>query len=324
MPPDFPSALNHLWRVLQPSALVYVQADLWPGLVSEAARRGTPQVLIAARADERSFRFANAMGRWFYRPLYRGLSAILALSESDRRSLAALVPEHPGLVTAGDPGIETALQRVREAAPAAVPPGFSGKQGPVLVGGSLWPADERHLLPVLNEALANYPELRAILAPHEPRESHLAALETALAEWSPLRLSRVTGNPAANRSRVLLVDGVGKLASLYAAGTVAYVGGAFTTGVHNVAEPAAAGLPVLFGPRHVNSAVAQALLDAGVAFAIEDSGDLGLMLLPLLSDPARTKALGKQAQDLIERMGGAAERCFKVLQQVVPGLPGIR
>jgi 3-deoxy-D-manno-octulosonic-acid transferase len=317
MPPDFPSALNRLWRALQPSALVYVQADLWPGLVSEAARRGTPQVLIAARGDETSFRFASRYGRVFYRPLYRSLRAILAANERDLVTIASLVPDHPGLVIAGDPGIETVLQRVREAPPLDLPPEFSSQHGPVLVGGSLWPADERHLLPVLREALANLPELRAILAPHEPDESHLAALEAALAEWHPVRLSRES--TASNATcRVLLVDSIGKLASLYAAGTVAYVGGAFTTGVHNVAEPAAAGLPVLFGPRHANSAVAQALLEAGVAFAIEDAGELGLMLLPLLSEPEHTRALGEQARAVVERMGGAAERCFNVLQQTIP------
>jgi 3-deoxy-D-manno-octulosonic-acid transferase len=317
MPPDFPTALDRLWRVLRPSALVYVQADLWPGLVTEAARRGTPQVLIAARGDARSFRFANPLGRLFYRPLYRSLHAILALSEPDLRAISSLVPEHPGLVLAGDPGIETVLKRVREAPPAGLPAEFSTARGPVLIGGSLWPADERHLLPVLREALANLPQLRAILAPHEPDEPHLIALEAALAEWRPVRLSR-TSSTADPPGRVLLVDSVGKLASLYAAGTVAYIGGAFTTGVHNVAEPAAAGLPVLFGPRHANSAVAQALLEAGAAFEIEDGGDLGLKLWPLLNEPERARTLGGQARALVERMGGAAERCFKVLQQAVP------
>ena len=248
------------------------------------------------------------------------------MSEADRERIARLVPEHPALETGGDPGIETALARVREAAPAELPPDFAARAGIILVVGSSWPADEAHLLPVLREALERIGALRCIVAPHEPTEAHLTTLETALGPWGTVRLSagaQSVGESGGESSggaplRVVLVDSVGRLASLYSAGHLAYVGGGFSTGVHNVAEPAAAGLPILFGPRNGNSAVAQELLSEGAAFAVEDAGSLGLTLLPLLGDAARTAELGARAQALVTEMGGAAERAYGRIRAAVP------
>jgi 3-deoxy-D-manno-octulosonic-acid transferase len=319
MPFDFPWAVRRVWRALQPSAIVYVQADLWPGLVWEAAALGTPQLLIAARVSARSFRWRHGLGRVLYGVLYRRLRAIHALGEADRARLKRIVPDHPALEAAGDPGIETALARVREARPAALPPAFDRRAGPVLIAGSVWPPDERHLLPVLTEGLRALPTLKAILAPHEPSAAHLAALESQLASWRPLRLSALASLHG-EAPRIVLVDSVGQLASLYGAASVAYVGGGFGAGVHNVAEPAAAGLPVLFGPRHGNSAVALALLEQGCAFTCEDAGALGLALLPLLRDPVRAAELGAKAKATVEGMAGTAERAFAAIQEAVPGL----
>ena len=75
------------------------------------------------------------------------------------------------------------------------------------------------------------------------------------------------------------------LSSLYTVGILAYIGGAFTTGVHNVMEPSVMGLPVLFGPKHYNSPEAVDLLKRGFAFAAQ----------------------------VIESQAGAADQCFQLI-----------
>jgi 3-deoxy-D-manno-octulosonic-acid transferase len=220
----------------------------------------------------------------------------------------------------GDPGIETVLLRVREAQDAELPAGFA--RGPTIVCGSTWPADEAQLLPALRAVLTAMPAARVVLAPHEPRLPRLAGLESALREWGVARLTTVEAGlptPAAE-PRVVLVDSVGRLAGLYRAGALAYVGGAFSTGVHNVAEPAAAGLPVLFGPRHGNSAVAGDLLAEGSAIAVESADALRTQLMGLLNDPQRCAKLGAQARALIEARAGAAQANFDALAALGPQL----
>ncbi len=321
LPIDFPRRMERLLESLRPSVLVYLQADLWPGLVWGAARRGVPQVLVAARVGGGS----NWRGRFplnhFFRDLYGHMETILAVSPAEQVRIARIVPGHPRLEVGGDPGIETVLARLAEAPEPLAGARFS-PGNPVLVAGSTWPADEQHLLPVLNEALERIPEFRAIIVPHEPGEAHLQVLENAL-PGATARLSvveRADPPPGEAQARVILVDSVGRLASLYKLGTVAYVGGGFSSGVHNVAEPAACGLPVLFGPRHDLSTMAQTLLDCGAARAVGGKGELREHLIPLLEEPGRRAEMGARARAAVDEFSGAAERCFQVVAALVPGL----
>src|SRR5690606_21232516 len=109
---------------------------------------------------------------------------------------------------------------------------------------------------------------RLIIAPHEPSNAHLAALEAALsaAGLEHARLGAVE-KVVGRLPDVIVIDRVGVLADLYGAGDVAYVGGGFhAAGLHSVVEPAARGVPVLFGPRHGNAREAEALRAAGGGF----------------------------------------------------------
>ena len=315
LPLDTARAARRLLELLRPAALVYVQADLWPNLLWQAHRLGVPQALVAARLGPRSARGASALGRWFYRDLYGRLQLVLAATEQDARRLERLGVAPPVLGVGGDPGIETVLARVRE---AVLPPGLAGPLAgpPLLVGGSLWPADAAPLLPVLRP-LVQAGALRLILVPHEPTPAHLAELEQALTGLEVRRLSAWQGAAGAPWPAVLLVDEVGKLAGLYHLGHIAYVGGGFSSGVHNVAEPAGAGLPVLFGPRHANSGVAQALLERGAGIAVANRAELERCLRRLLEEPARTRELGRTAQQVVQGLAGAAEETFRALAGLV-------
>jgi 3-deoxy-D-manno-octulosonic-acid transferase len=317
LPWEGAGAAVRLYDALRPSAVVYVQADLWPGLLWEGARRNIPQVLLAARLNPASGRARSRLLRWFYRDLYARLAAILAATDDDLAALRSLVPGHPALRMGGDPGMETVLRRLDETPLPSYPAGTDSQ--PVLVAGSTWPPDEALLHSALRAVRRELPGLRLVLAPHEPLDERLAALEALWRDAGTERLTRFEARPAAPPP-VLLVDRVGRLAGLYRLGTLAYVGGAFTTGVHNVAEPAAAGLPVLFGPRYRNSAAARLLLEGGLATVVPDAASLAAALLSLLKSPAHCASLGRQARARIESLASAAETCWEAVAAYVPQL----
>jgi|SRR5579863_805552 len=318
LPWEGPGTARRLYDALQPTGVVYVQSDLWPGLVWEGHRRGIPQALLVARLSPRSARARSPVLRWFYRDLYARMALILAASEDDATALRALVPGGGEVGVGGDPGMETVLKRLDEAPLPAYPAPGSG--APVLVAGSTWPPDETLLRQALRAVWARFPALRVVLAPHEPTEEHLTALEAAWAGERMVRLSVWEQASDAEVPRVLLVDRVGRLAGLYRLGSVAYVGGAFTTGVHNVAEPAAARLPVLFGLRYHNSAAAMALLESGAAQAIPDAAALEAALADWLKTPDRCVTLGRRARAQVEAMASAAPRCWEALSARIPAL----
>ena len=315
---------RRLYDALRPDAVVYAQSDLWPGLVWEGSRRGIPQCLLAARLAARSARVRSPLLRWFYRDLYARMALILAASEDDAAALSTLVlrqgaaPGQGAVPVGGDPGMETVLRRLDEAPLPPYPAATAA--APVLVAGSTWPPDEALLREALRRVAPRIPGLRLVIAPHEPTPERLAGLEAAWADVGTARLSQWEQAGRAAAPPVLLVDRVGRLAGLYRLGTLAYVGGAFTTGVHNVAEPAAAGLPVLFGPRFHNSAAAQALLEDELAQAVTDAPGLAAALLGLLKTPDRCARLGHRARARIESMAGAAQTCWDALAACVPAL----
>jgi len=309
---------HRLYEALRPSAVIYAQAELWPGMVWEGSRRGIPQVLLVARLDPRSARVRSPLQRWFYRDLYQRLNAILAGSNADLAVLHRLVPRHPALRLGGDPGMETVLRRLDEAPLPAYPAGTA--VAPVLIAGSTWPPDEALLLGAVRSVRGPFPGLRIILAPHEPTDERLTALESVWRDLGTVRLSQMEAARPDAMPPVLLVDRIGRLAGLYRFGTLAYVGGAFTTGVHNVAEPAAAGLPVLFGPRYHNSAAAGLLLEAGLAFSVLDAAALASAVLDLLKTPDRCVTVGRQARTRIEQMASAAQTSWDAIAACVPAL----
>jgi 3-deoxy-D-manno-octulosonic-acid transferase len=191
------------------------------------------------------------------------------------------------------------------------------------VAGSTWPPDEAVLLDAFARLRARRPDARLILVPHEPTEEHLTTVDrrAALAGLPPpVRLSAADG-PAP----LLVVDRVGVLATLYGAGTMAYVCGAFgRAGLHSVLEPAAWGVPVAFGPRWRNSRDAALLLEAGAAEALGGPGRSRSPSEALLghweswvTDEARRAAQGGRAREVVARGVGAARRSAEMLAGLI-------
>jgi 3-deoxy-D-manno-octulosonic-acid transferase len=315
LPLDSRRNMRRLLALLRPRVLVHVKFDLWPNLIWEAQRAGVPQVLISATLQPRSRRLRWPLARSLYRDLYGALDAILAVTEEDRLRFLETGPTHPNVRVVGDTRYDSVLDRKRALKPAALPPGM--RTDTVLVVGSCWPPDEERLFPVIREALQALPALRVILAPHEIAEPHLRGVERYFAEVPMARLSGLDATSPAPL-RLVLVDSVGLLAGLYAYATLAYVGGGFTTGVHNVMEPAAMGAPAVFGPIHHNSPEAVELARRGKAFAFRTREELEPLLLGLLQDPERCKRLGHDASAFIEARAGAARACFEIIQERLP------
>lgn len=312
LPLDSRRNMRRLLTLLRPSLIVYVKYDLWPNLVWEAHKAGIPQYLISGILQSRSKRLTSRLGKSFYRAIYDCLTGIFTVTDDDRQRFRVTNPEHPQIETLGDTGFDSVLDRKRKLPPPRLPDYIQEKF--IVIAGSSWPPDEECFFPGLREALERYPDLLVMIVPHEPTEEHLAHSERFFQDKRIERLTRLQPNPR-QPPRIILGDTVGILSSLYAVGTLAYVGGAFTTGVHNVMEPCAMGLPVVFGPKYENSPIAIDLVKQKLAFVVRTSEEFRAILFDLLEDRATCRRLGKQAIELIESQAGVADRCFNLITQ---------
>lgn len=308
LPIDWLPTINRFLDALKPRVVVISKHDVWPNFAWALSSRKIPALLVNATMPLNS-KMSWPLVRWFFRAYMGELQLLAPASEADAKGFEKILNGRAGLKILGDTRYDQVLRRVEESRTRQVIPRerFDGMR--VFVAGSTWPSDEIHLLPAVKRLLGNHSNLCVILVPHEIEESHLTGLkhefvaeglETAF--FSDPDLERKLPD-----ARVLLVDRIGYLAELYSYGDAAYVGGSFGPGVHNVMEPAAHGIPVLFGPRILNSPDAGYLKKMNAGFQVNTNEEVYDQLENLLyQDDLRLDA-GKNAANLIEENRGATD-----------------
>jgi 3-deoxy-D-manno-octulosonic-acid transferase len=324
---------------LRPAALVFVRTDVWPVLAREAAAAGAGLGLINAVLSEGSGRLKSP-GRGLMAPTYARLDAVGAVSpEHGERYQRLGVPADRIRVT-GDARFDQVWTRVEasglfqlrgeadatERVPEEIRPIWRALLDPhvfTVVAGSTWPADEKALLPPWT-VLRRDRRLRLVIAPHEPTPTHLEALERRLDRLS-LRHARLSALLAAARTpaespEVVVVDRLGVLADLYALADAAYVGGGFgRAGLHSVVEPAALGVPVLYGPAHGNAREASELAARGGGFVVADQADMEARVRGFADQPATAAAAGALAREYVRSETGSAARNADLVLALLAG-----
>jgi 3-deoxy-D-manno-octulosonic-acid transferase len=298
---------------LAPRVLAFAKLDVWPTLVAEASARGVRTALLSATLAEQSGRrshFASA----FTRDAYAMFDAVGAVDDADAIRLIQLGVREQAITVTGDTRYDQVWARAQpNASRDAFLAPLRGDR-PTLVAGSTWHADERHLLEAWITVRAAVPDARLIIAPHEPTQMHLAHLEKWAAAHK-LSVARVSTLPNNAQSDVILVDGVGKLGDLYALADVAFVGGGFhSAGLHSVLEPAAYGVPVLFGPRHEKSRDAASIIAEDAGGSVTDYTAIAARLEALLTRPDTRAAEGARARGIVEKGLGASARSLELVR----------
>lgn len=323
LPFDTVGAARRWLDALAPSALVFAKLDVWPLLVREATRRGTPVGLVSAALDPGSSR-RGALAAAALRDAYAALGAVGAVDATTAEALVTLGVRREVVSVTGDTRYDQVLARVGGADAGADAGAWVARLGrgrPTLVAGSTWPTDETVLLAAWREIRRTHPTARLVVAPHEPVSAHLASLA------APLRalggMVAPVDTPEAAAADVVLVDRVGILADLYAVADVAYVGGGFhDAGLHSVVEPAAWGRPVVCGPRDARQRDAAGLAAVGALRRVADAAQLAAIVRAWFDDGAAATAAGDAGRAAIEAGRGAAAASVRLVERLVERAPG--
>jgi 3-deoxy-D-manno-octulosonic-acid transferase len=324
LPLDRPRAMERLVAAWRPRLLVFVKFDCWPNQVLAADRAGVPIVLMAGSLRPGSTRL-HPLARPLYRDLFDRFAHIGVCTREDQRRFVDELGVHCPVSVTGDTRAEQVILRWEAAQGGTTAAALRALGGRLLVLGSTWPPDEKLWLPVLGRLRAAHPDVRIVLTPHEPSPARLAQLERALAAdgLSTRRLSEVVAasaeHPGSAPPDVVLTDSIGQLAEIYRAGHLAYVGGSFTTGVHNTMEPAIAGLPVLFGPVIDNAEEAGELVRQQAGQVVSTPEQALAAAMRLLGDDALLATASAAARDVVLAQRGATARSLAVLEPLLRG-----
>ena len=309
LPPDLPLTVRCFTKHIHNlQAVFFVKYDFWFNYLGVLRNANVPVYLFSAifRPDQYFFRW---YGRWFRRQLKECYTHIFVQNDESLQLLKTHGVEQCSL--AGD----TRFDRVHQIAVAAesdekVERWLEGYDGKVLVGGSTWPPDEELIAEKVKD-------IKIILAPHVINEEHLCQIERLFPD--SVRYS-VLKDPKDFKDlkdlkeiKTLIIDNIGMLSKLYRYATVAYIGGGFGVGIHNILEAVTFGKPVLFGPNYHKFQEARDIIARGGGFCHHNGAELRHNLEPLLNDPA---ALEKASQACLEYMQANLGTTDKIMNTI--------
>ena len=298
LPFDTKANAKKLVYLLKPTLALFVKYEIWPNYLQELERQRIPAVLMVARFYPDQWFFRYAFGK---QQLHR-FTKILCLNDTSA-ILAKSIVSPAKVFNTGD----TRFDRVTAIAKSDIQlewaEEFIAGRKCVIIGSS-WEEEHILLATVLREF--HDPTICFIVVPHKVDPKSIGTYRSQFAE--PVALYSEHAFQSAHR--ILLVDRIGMLSSLYLYADLALVGGGFKTGLHNVLEPAIYSIPVLIGPNYHKFPEASALVEKGGVIAITNSDDLELYLQTLARQPRVLEELGIQNRLGIEESSGATDRIY--------------
>jgi 3-deoxy-D-manno-octulosonic-acid transferase len=318
-PADLWVTVSAAFRRIRPRLLVLMEQELWPNYVWQAADRGVPVWLLNARLSDRSYaRFRQY--KKLLRPVLSKLALVVAQDGEDARRLAdAGFPAH-AIFVAGSMKFDVAELAAADGDLAEKLRAQLGwRDDPVLLAGSTFAGEERIFLALFTELRKEFPALRLVLAPrHFERADEIENLCREFAV-GVVRQSRLPQNaePLPAAPDVLLSDLTGVLRSLYALGTVNFVGKSLCgRGGQNFIEAARAGRPVIVGPNTQNFARLAALFVRERALIrVRDEAELKATVGGLLANAADREQWGASARRVYQANLGAGKKSAAMLLQ---------
>lgn len=305
-----------------PHLYAAVETELWPDLLHRLGRRECALMLLNGRLSERSFRRYQRT-----RPLWASclgtFDRLCMISHEDADRAIELGAPAERVVVGRNAKYDGMLERAEAGAPRDMADRLALGGRPLLVAGSARGAEMTALIEGLRRVLAARPEAVAALAPRHPenRATWARALEEKGLAWRAFsRLSPASPRP--EDVRVVLVDTTGDLFDLYGLASLAFIGGSLVPlGGQNPMEPAAWGVPVIFGPHMEDfSDAAQALVDAGGAVIVDDIDSLARACLAWLDDPAAARAQGEAARRALAAWPFAADQAARLIVEQLQGM----
>jgi 3-deoxy-D-manno-octulosonic-acid transferase len=300
--------------IVKPDVAIFIRYDVWPNHLWAARKNNIPVLIVSATLRMTAVRTLPVI-RQFQEHLYKNISYILTVSEKDRQAFATYCLRGPVIEVVGDTRYDQVWTRSEESKQRHILQQQIVTNKKVFVVGSSWRDDEKELIPAIIRLYRNHPELLVILVPHEPTIENLEKIENDInGTISFIRFSNLGDYSGEN---IIIIDSVGILMTLYHYGHLAYVGGGFHNGIHNVLEPAAYGIPVLFGPKHENSQEAVALCNTGAAYVCNNEEDLFIQISALLDNERARISSGERAIAFVEAHRGATKTFLAYLDHVL-------
>lgn len=307
LPADTPHNVSRFIEIAKPEIAIFVKYEFWFNYIHGLNRRKIPVVVISAIFRPSQY-FFRSYGKWPLRQLKKVDQFFVQDGGSEKLLQKAGIDR---VVISGD----TRFDRVRTLATTdkrfPLIEKFKKNQK-LLLAGSTWPADEELLVTLIEK----FPSIKLVIAPHETGEERIDQLANKFKNYSPLRYSHCSSGDDLPGS-VLIIDSIGFLSYLYRYATIAYIGGGFGAGIHNLLEAVTYGVPVLFGPKHDKFKEASDLTALHAGFPVSDDKSAAKVIRELFSKKEFYNQSSKAAKKYVETNAGASDLILNKLEELI-------
>lgn len=311
LPLDTPINAIRFLRLVRPVMAFFIKYEFWYNYLHILKYRKVPTYSVSS-----IFRPEQVFFKWYakkYAEVLRCITHFFVQNEQSRELLEKIgITE---VTISGDTRFDRVLQIKEQSKRLPLVEAFKNKKQTVeeaykqeykvFVAGSSWPPDEDIFIRFFNE----HPEWKLIIAPHVIGNDHLQQIMSKL-NRKTVRYTEATPETAAE-AQCMIIDCFGLLSSIYHYGEVAYVGGGFGVGIHNVLEAAVWNVPVFFGPNNTRFQEAQQLLASGGAVEITDYNSFDSAMTRFMNDEKWLKECGSKAGEYVKSKAGATDIVLK-------------
>lgn len=302
LPFDKPRNVDKFLDIIHPCMAFFIKYEFWQNFLGKLHERRIPVYSVSS-----IFRKDQIFFKWYggsYRRVLKNFDHLFVQNETSKRFLAKIGVNKVTVV--GDTRFDRVLEISQQAKDLPLVEKFKG-DSLLMVAGSSWPPDEDLFIEYFN----THPEIKLVIAAHVIDENHLVAIIDKL-KRPYVRYSKANEKNASNAD-CLIIDCFGLLSSIYRYGEIAYIGGGFGAGIHNILEAAVYGIPVIFGPRYNKFMEAKELIEAKGAFSIGDYDDLMPLLDKMILDRDYLNEVGCNAGDYVKSHSGASDRILNMI-----------
>jgi len=308
-PLDILPIVHYFHAMIRPDFFILVETDFWPNNLLLLKQKNIPTMLVNGRVSKKSIIGYRRMP-FFFGPMFKSFSALCMQTVADKSKMESLGIPEASVLTLGNLKFDThefLLQNDSKLLQSHLPSG-----GTIFICGSTHPGEEEKLISSYIEVRKEHPELFLIIA---PRDIKRAGEIQALALQQGLTVALKTG-ASDGEIDVLILNTIGELAAYYSICHIAFVGGSLVAkGGHNPIEPAAMGVPVLFGPHMEDfSEIADSLIDCGGGKTIKNDSELSQALRHYLDDTQQRTTDGEAAKKFVINHRGVIDKHINLIQ----------
>ncbi|MDD3886194.1 MAG: 3-deoxy-D-manno-octulosonic acid transferase [Victivallaceae bacterium] len=313
-PIDFLWMVRRTLDVVRPSLLVIFETEIWPNLICETRKRGTPVALVNARMSDHSAKGYSRAG-CFFAPLLEKFSLISAQSKADAERFSRVSPK-ARVINSGN--LKFDQKPPDDLPPAGLDKYFGSGKHPVVLGASTHPGEDDLICDTFMRLKTDFPSLKLVLVPrHAERGADIAAMVKAKGISVVRRSEKAAAGPAVD---VLVADTTGEMLKLMNEADIVIMGKSLAghDEGHNLIEPALLSKPIVTGHILRNFRfILNTLLEANAVATATTDAELETQLRKLLSDEKMRLDLGRRAGEAIRRHAGATDRTINELEKLL-------